>query len=199
MALSTLATSLINTLGYKGVAIGLGINTIGIPLPSELTLMLGGVGINQGRFNLVAMAIVATLAQIVGLGLSYAIGRYGGLELIHRYGKYVLISSHDVESAQKFFERNGEWVVLLGLCLPAVHGYMGYPAGIAKMAWQKFLLAAVIGSIIWSAVFLSLGYYLGNHLSLINTIFNRFAIVIAVLVLAGVIWYIRRHLRRTAA
>ncbi len=144
-SLTSIATSLINTLGLGGVSVGLILNCMGIPISSEIIIPLAGIGARQGHFDLLITMLVAVGAQLVGLFLSYVIGRYGGLELVQRYGRYLLISKHELKKTELAFEKYGGRLVFFGLCLPGVHGYVGYPAGIAKMPVLSFGLAAAAG------------------------------------------------------
>jgi membrane protein DedA with SNARE-associated domain len=169
---------------------------MGIPISSEIIIPLAGIGIKQGHFNLVVALAVTIVAQLIGLFLSYAIGRYGGVGLIQKYGKYLFISKHELNRAELAFEKYGGRLVFFGLCLPGVHGYVGYPAGIANMPILSFGLAAAAGATIWSAVLLAFGYFLGDHLSQIDAIFNKFGIVVAVVFIGAAIWYIMRHKKR---
>jgi membrane protein DedA with SNARE-associated domain len=193
---TTIATDLIQTLGLGGVAVGLTINCLGIPIPSEIIIPLSGIGIRQGHFNGWITFGVVVLSQMLGLFIAYAIGRFGGLELVQRYGKYMFISKHELEKAQKAFHRYGGRLVLFGLCLPGIHGYVGYPAGIAKMPVVRFATAAAVGVSIWSSAFLLIGYFLGDHLEQIDAVLHKFAIFIIVLLGLAAIWYIRRRNRK---
>lgn len=197
--LSGIANSLITTLGPAGIAVGLAINTIGIPIPSEILLPLAGVGVKTGQFGLAEAFFLAVLGQLVGLSISYSIARYGGIGLIERYGGYVGFRRRELDNAQRAFDRYGGVIVLFGLCLPAVHGYVGYPAGIAKMNPIKFGLYATLGASIWAAGLMYLGYVLSDHLDVIERVFSQFTILIVILLAIGVIWYIRRHRRNSSS
>lgn len=194
---TSVATNLIDTLGLGGVAVGLAVNCIGIPIPSEIIIPLSGIGVRHGQFDGVVVFTVAVLAQISGLLVSYAIGRFGGLELIEKYGRYIFISRPTLRRAQSSFDENGGWLVLFGLCLPGIHGYVGYPAGIAKMSLIKFVPVAVVGTSVWTGAFLALGYFLGDYLEEIEAVTRQFGIAASLVLVVGVIWYIKRRKRRT--
>jgi membrane protein DedA with SNARE-associated domain len=177
-SLTTIATDLINTLGLAGVSVGLFINCLGIPISSEIIIPLTGIGVRQGHINLILALAVTIGAQMLGLFASYDIGRFGGLGLISRYGKYVFISQHELERTEKAFEKYGGRLVFFGLILPGIHGFVGYPAGIAKMAIGSFAATALAGAAIWSGALLALGYFLGDHLAEIDAIFRQFGVFI---------------------
>ena len=165
-------------------------------IPSEIIIPLTGIGVRQGHFNLILAFVVAAGAQLLGLYFSYLIGRYGGLELVERYGKYVFFSHHELVRAQAAFEKYGGRLVFVGLCLPGVHGYVGYPAGIAKMPIWRFTVAAAAGAALWTGALMALGYFLGDHLEQIDAIFHNFALVVVVLLAIAALWYIHNRKKR---
>lgn len=193
---TTIATDLINTLGLAGVSVGLFVNCLGIPIPSEIIIPLAGISVRQGHNNLILAIIVTVGAQMLGLYVSYLIGRFGGVELIQRYGKYVFISSHELERAENAFEKYGGRLVFFGLILPGIHGFVGYPAGIAKMAIWRFSITAVFGALIWSGALLAVGYFLGDHLGQIDAIFHKFGVIIVIAIIAAALWYINKQRKR---
>lgn len=194
--LTDTATNLISTLGYGGLAFGLVIDSAGVPIPSEVLLPLAGALVRQGRFNLILVIIVATAAQSAGAALSYWIGALGGIPLLEKYGKYVLFRQHELEKTQKLFERYGIALTLVGRCIPGVRTYIGYPAGIARMRFDLFMAASVVGSFIWSVLLTLLGYELAGKLDLIDKIIRQFGLValaIAILVFIFYIYKSRKH------
>ena len=108
--LSEIATNMIATLGYGGLAVGLFVDSFGIPIPSEVLLPLAGAAAKQGQMNLMIVIIVGTLAQTAGAMLAYAIGMGPGLEFVKRYGKYVLFSEHELAKTHTLFEKYGSWL-----------------------------------------------------------------------------------------
>ena len=196
ISLSAFAISLIDHLGAVGIGIGLLINTLGIPLPSEILIPLGGVAVKTGSASLLAVFTLAVAGQLIGYSLAYAAARYGGVEMVERYGKYVFFSTRELAIAQRAFDKYGGRLVLFGICLPGIHGYIAYPAGIARMHYARFITFAAIGACIWTAALMYLGYTLGDHLATIDVIFRRFAVLIVVLVVVGVVYYVRRHRQR---
>src|SRR5699024_675448 len=173
--LTQLAIDLIANLGYGGLTIGLILDTAGIPIPSELLLLLGGAVAAQGTFTLPMVIIIGTLAQTIGGFIAYGIGAYGGTPLVERYGRYVLISSKELDNANRWFEKYGGWLIFVGHCLPFIRTYVSFPAGIARMPKMKFLLTTIGGSFIWTVLLSLLGFLLGDHVQQINAIFHKFS------------------------
>ena len=189
------ATDLIAKLGYGGLAIGLIVDSAGVPIPSEVLLPLSGALIRQGKFNFVAILVVATISQTIGAVIAYELGARGGLPLVKRFGKYVLFNERELLITQKWFGKYGSWLTLFGRCLPVIRTYIGYPAGIAKMPRTRFVAASMIGSFIWSAILTYAGYALFANLVAIDHLLRRFSVIILCLLVILVIWYCVKHLK----
>lgn len=158
------AIKLIEVGGYWGVFIGLVLDSCGLPMPSEVILALSGsIASTTGQFNYIALIIIGTIAQTIGAYLSYLIGRYGGEPLVKKYGKYVLISSHDYDKAKRWFEKYGERTIIISRCVPVVRTYIGFPAGTFEMNQRKFIIDTAIGSAIWTVFLVSAGYLMGDQ------------------------------------
>src|SRR6478752_1841722 len=117
-SISSAAGALVDHLGVAGVAFGVFLNGLGVPGLSEVLLPLGGVGVKQGHLNLWWLVVASMVAQLAGLSVAYFIARYGGIALVERYGKYVLISRHDLEGAHRAFQKYGGPLVLFGAFIP---------------------------------------------------------------------------------
>lgn len=195
-SLTQFAINLIGNLGYSGLAIGLILDTAGVPIPSELLLLLSGAAAAQGMLNIIMVIIVGTLAQTAGGFIAYAIGAYGGKPLVERYGRYVLISQRELDNVNGWFAKYGSWLILFGHCLPIIRTYVSFPAGITRMSRLKFFLSTVTGSLIWSTLLSLLGYLLGEHVQQINNIFHRFSYLIIAIIILAVGYYLWHHFKK---
>lgn len=195
---TAVATGLIASLGYGGLAVGLVVDSAGVPIPSEVLLPLSGALVRQGRFSLAAVIAVATIAQTAGAGLAYWIGAKGGVPLVQRYGRYVLFSERELAHTQKWFASHGTQAAFWGRCLPGIRTYIGYPAGIARMNFGRFIAASIAGSLGWSTILTLAGYYLSNQIDTISRLLGQAGYaILALLILAG-IWYVWRHHKASA-
>ena len=158
-----------------------------IPIPSEVVVPLGGVLAAQGHVALWQVVVVSTLANLVGSLIIYAIGRYGGRELILRYGRYVRLTSHHVELADRWFDRWGSWAVFVTRMLPGVRSVISLPAGIARMPVGRFTLFTTLGSIPWNLALAYLGYLFGANWEQLQSYFHRYDLVAYGLVVAAVL------------
>ena len=197
-SLTQSAIDLLHNLGYTGLAIGLILDSAGIPIPSEVLISGGAILAQQGRFNLFVVIVIGTLAQTFGAIVAYYIGDKGGLALIHRYGKYVLISQKDLHKTHRAFEKYGMVLALVGRCLPVIRGYIGFVAGIAEMPLRPFIVASLIGSFIWTLLLSWLGYSIAGNVASIDAVMRPFTnIVLVLLVVVVGIFVFRRVTERS--
>ncbi|MEW6686919.1 MAG: DedA family protein [Candidatus Edwardsbacteria bacterium] len=188
--------SVISTLGYSGIVICMSIESACIPLPSEVIMPFSGYLVFQGQFNLWLTGVAGALGCVVGSAAAYVVGIYGGRPFIERYGKYVLISHHDLNVADRWFDKYGDWVIFFSRLLPVIRTYISLPAGIAKMHFPKFLLYTFIGSFPWCLALAFVGLKLGEHWMTIRTLFHRADLVIGIGIVILIGLWLYRHLKK---
>ncbi|NLO27700.1 MAG: DedA family protein [Actinobacteria bacterium] len=178
-----------------------------ILIPSEIVIPYGGFLAAQRHTELWAVILVATVANLVGSVIAYAVGRYGGRAFFLKYGRYVGVRVHHLEKAERWFDRRGEVTVLFTRVMPGVRTFISLPAGIFKMSMLKFLVYSLIGIVPWVAGLAALGYAAGraagdNPWDRLQGQFHRFNVVfyvvLAIFVVAVVAWGLRRWRRRRA-
>ena len=196
-AVSHFIIEVVSRAGYAGVAGSMAIESGNIPLPSEVIMPFAGYLVFLGKLNLWWTGFFGAVGCLVGSVLSYWLGYWGGRPLIEKYGKYVLISRHDLNLADKWFRRFGEEIVFVGRLLPIIRTYISFPAGIAKMNFAKFSLYSFLGSLPWCLFLAWLGLKLGENWEKLRTYFHGLDWVIGVLILIGIIWWIWRHIRQS--
>jgi len=184
---------------WPGVVVLMAIESACIPLPSELIMPLAGWMLIKERslaatYTLVAGAYGA-LGNTIGSAIAYVVGMWGGRPFLEKYGKYILISRHDLDLADRWFYKSGNWSIFVSRLLPVVRTFISLPAGIARMHFVKFLVYTFLGSFIWSVGLAYGGYLLGEHWEQIRTImrpFDPFVIAVFFILIA---LYIYRHLK----
>lgn len=194
-----LVTHIIDAGGYAGIVGLITLNSSGIPIPSELIMPFSGYLVYLGRFNLFMVALAGTVGCNIGSAIAYWIGAKGGRPLVERYGKWVLMSSHDLDRMSGFFERYGSITILIGRMLPIVQTFVAFPAGIAKMARLRFHIYTTVGSLIWYFCLAWIGKRLGQAWDTdprLHEWFHRFHLVVELALLAGVIWFVWSHLSK---
>ena len=202
-ALTMFITHLYASAGLAGIVLAMAIESCCIPLPSEIVMPLAGVMIANGtilqRTNLWAALILVALAGalgcLIGSIAAYWIGYAGGRPLMLKYGRYVLISQHDAERADRFFQRWGSATTFFSRLLPVVRTYISLPAGITKMPFVRFCLFTLLGSFPWCLILAFVGYKLGSLQSSLGSVFHSLDIVILVAFVLLVALYIWRHIR----
>ena len=185
----------ISALGYPGVVILMAIESACIPLPSEIIAPFAGYLAFTGRFALWAIALAGGTGSMLGSWLTYEIGKYGGRPLVEKYGKYIFISHHDLDIADRFFAKYGNFSTFIGRLLPVVRTFISLPAGIAKVPLKKFLFYSFIGSVIWTYILAYLGMKLGENWDTLRDKFHGLDTAIILLIILGVIWWVWRHLK----
>ena len=190
------AGELIATFGYLGLGLSLVLNCLGLPIASEVTLPLAGIAIHAGDFDPVMMIFTVVAAQMLGFVIAYLVARHAGVGLIQQYGHYAFISHKQVVTGQRLFQKHGPIIMLIGLCTPGVHGYMGYSAGLAKMRVDIFLLLALIGTSLWSIGLIGLGYLFGDQLAQILKFGDRAGLATGIVVGSIVLYFWYSRLRR---
>ena len=197
-ALAVFTTAAISALGYGGVVLLMGIESACIPLPSEIIMPFAGYLVYLGRFSLHGAALAGAVGCIVGSIPAYYLGLYGGRPLIERYGKYVLVSRHELDLADRLFARWGQWVVLAARLLPVVRTFIAFPAGVARMNMTKFVVFTFVGSYPWCYALAWVGMKLGEQWDKdprLKAAFHRFDLAIGIALVAAVAWFVWHKLR----
>ena len=186
-----------------GIVLAMAIESCCIPLPSEIVMPVAGIMIAkrtilQGMDPWLALFLVALAGAIgclIGSMVAYGIGYKGGRPLMLKYGRYVLISQHDADKADAFFQRWGGATAFFSRLLPVIRTYISLPAGISKMPFLRFCIYSFLGSLPWCFVLAYTGYVLGDKISEIGSILHGLDAVILIALVTLVGLYIWRHMR----
>lgn len=184
-------------MGYSGVVLLMAIESACIPLPSEIIMPFSGYLVSTGQMNLWGVAVAGAVGCVIGSLVAYWVGMYGGRPVIEKYGRYVLISRHDLDMADRWFSTHGEIIIFVSRLLPAIRTFIAFPAGVARMNLKRFIIYTFAGSLPWCLGLAYVGQKLGekwNQDDTLKTWFHRFDFVIgiAAVLLAG--WWILRHI-----
>jgi membrane protein DedA with SNARE-associated domain len=203
---------LIVHLGYAGLFIVMFLGNIGTPVGTEVVMPFAGGLAAQGHLPSVGaipgwimVASVGTVGELCGASALYAVGYYGGLPFVHRWGKYVGFKEKQLGAVHAFYERFGMWAVLLARFVPFVRGVASLPAGLSRMPLAWFIAFTALGSVVFCFGLAYLGQMAGNNLDSILAVLHSAAvwIVVAVLVIAAVVaaafWFRLRAGARSGA
>jgi membrane protein DedA with SNARE-associated domain len=188
----------LHTWGYFAVAGFLFFEDFGIPVPGETMLIAASLYAGAGHLNVFLVGLVAFLAAVAGDNVGYAIGRFGGRELVERYGKFVLLTGERLDRAEKFFDRHGGKIVVVARFIEGLRQLNGIIAGVAGMHWARFLLCNALGAALWVTVWTSLGYLAGNNVETVSRYFTYFAIGAGVIAAGVVTYHLLQRRRRRA-
>ena len=197
-ALGSFVIHTLSSLGYLGIVFLMAIESACIPLPSEIIMPFSGFLVSQGIFTLWGAALAGAVGCTIGSTVAYVVGAVGGRRLALNYGKFILLSAHDIDVADHWFARFGEATVFFTRLMPLVRTFISLPAGIARMPFVRFIVYSFVGSLIWSAFLAYIGMQLGAHWDQLKPIFQKFDVLFAVLVIALIAFYIYRHVRPAA-
>lgn len=170
-----------------------------IPISSEITFGFAGVLAYQGHINLASVIIIGSLAELAGSYASYYVGRRGGRPLVHRLGRYVLVTESDVNRAERFLEGRGAWAVSVGRMLPFVRAFTSIVAGLVRLPAIRFGILSLIGTVIYAAALSSIGYGLGSAWESVNkglTVVGYVLFALIVVAIVGFVLYRLRQFRR---
>ena len=195
--LSVFIVATISRLGYAGIVLLMAIESACIPLPSEIIMPFSGYLVYTGRFNLWFVGVAGAFGCVVGSLVAYWVGMYGGRPLIEKYGRYLLISRHDLDLADRWFARFGEVIVFASRLLPVIRTFIAFPAGVARMNLRKFVIYTFAGSLPWCIGLAYAGQKLGEQWDkdpTLKNLFHRFDFIIGIILVVAVAWWVWRHI-----
>lgn len=194
-AIAAWIIGIISTMGYGGIVLLMAIESACIPLPSEIIMPFAGYLVFTGELTLWGVALAGAVGCVVGSIPAYYLGMFGGRPLVEKYGKWVLISHHDLRLADRWFAKYGDIIIFIGRLLPAVRTFIAFPAGVARMHLGKFIAYTFVGSLIWCFLLAYAGMKLGQHWESLEVYFHQFHIVLVVVGVIFAVWYVRRHFK----
>jgi membrane protein DedA with SNARE-associated domain len=192
---------IITRLGYTGVAALTFLEHLFPPIPSELVLPLAGYVTGKGDLTLAPVILLGSIGSLAGATVWYVIGkRIGETRLrawIEQHGRWLTLSTHDVDRANDWFQRRGKSAVLIGRLMPGVRTFVSLPAGFSGMGWISFLLYSALGTVAWTAALVYAGAKLQQNFELVSKYIDMVTNGVLVLMGAMLLWrYVRCWLPR---
>jgi len=192
-------TNVYDAIGWPGVIFLMGIESAAIPFPSELIMPLAGWLLIEAKGDSAWMLLTAgfygALGNLLGSWVAYWISYKGGRPLLKKYGKYVLVTQHEVDQAETWFKKYGELAVFASRMLPVVRTFISVPAGIARMNFWKFSFYTFVGSYPWSLGLAYGGFKLGENWEDMRQVMRPFDFPIAAIIAVAVAWFIYRRIK----
>jgi membrane protein DedA with SNARE-associated domain len=194
------ATNVVGDLGLAGIAVLMVPESACIPIPSEATMLFAGFNVSEGRYSLFAATLVGVAANVVGSWIAYAVGYFGRVGLLEQHGRRLHVKKHDLERADRWFERWGSWAVFFSRMLPIVRTFISLPAGVARMPFWRFTLLTFAGCVPWVLMLAFVGKQAGDNWEDWKDSLHYFDYAVAALIVGGAVyWFIRRRRRGPAA
>lgn len=188
--------ALLEQLGYGGVFFLSFLDRATISLiPSEVLLPLYGFLIGKGIFSLMPVFLIISVGALLGEVVLYWIFAFGGRPFLEKYGKYFLVSKHDLGHLDRLVEKHGVALIFWGRFIPVARSIVAIPAGIARQGFKRFVFYSFFGMMPYNFFLIFLGQKTGENFSAFSPYFNiteKAALLILALL---VIWYIYRHLK----
>ncbi|WP_271000376.1 DedA family protein [Listeria seeligeri] len=175
-------TGILADFGYLGIFLLIMVENLFPPIPSEIILTFGGFMTTISSMHVVMVIIVATLGSVIGAILLYKVASFFGKErmtgIVLKYGRILRLKESDIERAESFFLKYGNWAVFLCRMIPLIRSLISIPAGMTKMKMSKFLLLTTAGSLLWNTILIGLGAFLGESWSDILIFMESFSTII---------------------
>ncbi len=194
MGLEDWVLSIMEKLGYIGIAFLMFLDNVFPPIPSEIIMPSAGYTAAKGELTLIGVIIAGSIGSLLAAALLYWLGRkipqHHLFSLIERYGKYIHISVTDLEKSLTWFEKYGHRIVFFGRMIPAVRSLISIPAGMSNMPFRKFMAYSAAGTIIWTAFLAYIGYHFGENPALMSAITQRIGYIILVVTMIYILYYL---------
>ncbi|MCU0524105.1 MAG: DedA family protein [Elainella sp. Prado103] len=194
-------TQIMTSLGYVGIGLLMFLENLFPPIPSELIMPLAGFTVAKGQMGFVPAVMAGVLGTMLGALPWYYIGVYLGEDRlkrwIDRYGKWLGISSEEIDKSQRWFYRHGTKAVFFGRLVPGIRTLISLPAGFSKMRFGTFLIYSTLGTLGWTLLLTTAGYALGDNYELVEEYLAPVSkIVLGGLLVGGMVWLVRHRQRR---
>ncbi len=175
------------------------LESMGVLIPSEAISPFAGYLVSRGQMGFFGAVAAGVLGNLVGSWVAFFVGLWGGRELWFRYGRYVGVRAHHLKVAERWFDRYGEFAVLVSRCLPVVRTFISFPAGTARMNLAKFSFYTFVGCVPWVLALTYLGYYLGENWEEVGRFLHYLDYVVALTMLAGAVYLFLRWRSRSSS
>ncbi len=197
--LSQFFVSIISSTGYAGIFILMVLESMVAPIPSELVMPFAGFLVADGKLNFWLVVLASTLASITGSLISYYIAFFGEKELIHKFGRFVLLDKEELEWTQRWFTKHGSITILVSRFIPVVRHLISIPAGLARMDLKKFILFTAIGATAWNTFLLWVGMTLRERWELVHKYSKQLDVLVLVILALAVSYLVYKHFKKRRA
>jgi len=181
--------------GYAAIFILSVLQSCCIPTSSELTFGFAGVLASEGKLSVPAIIVVGVLGEVVGAYIAWIIGRTGGRAIVDRYGRYLLLTHADLDRAENWYHRHGNWGVFGARLIPVIRNFAALPAGVAEVPLLRFGLLTAAGSLIWITTMTLIGYEVGSSYHKVMKGFNDAGYILGALAAIAIVAFLIHRYR----
>lgn len=192
--------ALMEWIGPIGAGIAIALESVFPPLPSEAILPMAGVTASRGGFTLAEALLWTTAGSVVGALALYGIGAWLGIDRLRRVAaKVPLLHPEDIDRTVAWFHKHGGKAVFFGRMVPLFRSFISIPAGVTRMPLWRFVLLTAAGSLLWNAIFVLAGYFLGESWHIVEQYAEVFQVIVIVAVAVGIVWFVYARVRSLLA
>lgn len=190
------ALNLINSTGYAGLFLTMVLESMAVPIPSEVVAPFGGFLASTGRFEFWLVVLVITIGNLVGSVALYIIGYYGGSAFLHKYGKYFLIHEEEIKKMDRWFQKHGRKVAFFSRLIPGTRTFSSLVIGSGETSFSIFFWYTLAGSFIWNLIWVYLGFIAGERWNQFRPYVRKLDYLIITVIIISVAVFVYRHIRR---
>jgi membrane protein DedA with SNARE-associated domain len=192
--LSSWIAELIAQGGYWSIGFLMALENIFPPIPSELIMGLGGVGVGEGKFHPAALVLVGTIGSLIGNYFWFMIGRHWNEDdlrgFVRRHGRWLTLDVATVNRIDRIFDERGQWVVFFARFIPNIRTMISVPAGLFGMSHKRFILATSAGAAVWNSALVFAGYQLQQNVDHIEDYLAPVSLGVIGLIVVAYVWRI---------
>ena len=192
--MSSWVTDLIEQGGYWAIALLMALENIFPPIPSELIMGLGGVGVGQGTFHPAWLVLVGTIGSLAGNYVWFMIGRHWNEDdlraFVRKHGRWLTLDVDTVNRIDRIFDNHGQWLVFVARFIPNIRTMISVPAGLFGMSHKRFILATSAGAAVWNSALVYAGYTLQQNIDDIGQYLGPVSLGVIGMLVVVYIWRI---------
>jgi membrane protein DedA with SNARE-associated domain len=158
-------------------------------------VVLFGHEFESGFGAWVVMVLAGTIGYTIGSILGWALGIYGGRPYLERHGRWLHLPPHRLDKAERWFDRWGDWAVLIGRITPVARSFISIPAGVFRAPFVRYTVLTFIGSTLWCILFAGVGYAFGTRWETFHENFHYVDYAVAAAIVIGVVYLLVRRRR----
>ena len=180
--------------GYLGVALAIGLESMGVPVPGETALIAAALYAGKTQaLNIWVLILFASAGAILGDNIGYWIGRELGFRVLLRYGSFIGLTESRIKLGEYLFQRHGGKIVFFGRFVALLRSLAALMAGLNQMSWPRFVVFNAAGAILWATSYGLAAHYFGKRIETLTRPIGLMLLVIGTIIFVGAVWFIRRH------